>query len=181
MTVEPLSERMLNNKRHWQQVGSEILQHYGCEETYRGIGRCIDSWKKQADSEVTKYKETEVLDGLGFLLGDLCILEFGGGWVWITDEHGATPAICHPGAETVSYIVDSISRRLRDESCAEDEIPTIVAMYERSQFSQLNQLKAILLKSNRSSCTKEQPSCSLTFSLLMIFPTESVWPENTGS
>jgi hypothetical protein len=34
--------------------------------------------------------------------------------------------------------MDSISRRLRDESCAEDEIPTIVAMYERSQFSQLN-------------------------------------------
>jgi hypothetical protein len=138
MTVEPLSERMLNNKTHWQKVGSEILQHYGCSEDYAGIGRCIDLWKKQTDLSERKYKETEVLDGLGFLLGELCILELGGGWVWITDEYGSTPAICHAGAETVSYIVDSISRRLRDESCAEDEIPTLVALYERSQFSQLN-------------------------------------------
>ncbi len=138
MTVEPLSERMLNNKQHWQQVGSEILQHFECEESYQGIGRCIDLWKQQADHQQRKFKETEVLDGLGFLLGDLCILEFGGGWVWITDEHGSTPAICYPGAETVSYIVDSISRRLRDDSCAEEEIPTIVAMYERSQFNRLN-------------------------------------------
>jgi len=138
MMVEPLSERMLTNKQHWQKVGSEILQHYKCTEDYVGVGRCIDSWKHQADSAERKYKETEILDGLGFLLGELCILEFGGGWVWITDEYGSTPAICHPGAETVSYIMDSISRRLRDESCAEDEIPTIVAMYERSKFSQIN-------------------------------------------
>lgn len=138
MLVEPLSERMLNNKQHWQQVGSKILQHYGCDESYTGIGRCIDLWKQQSDSHVRKYEETEVLDGLGFLLGDLCIFEFGGSWLWITDEFGSTPAISHPGAETVSYIIDSISRRLRDESCAEDEIPTIVAMYERSQFKQLN-------------------------------------------
>ncbi len=138
MIVEPLSERMLNNKQHWQQVGSEILQHYGCEETYGGIGCCIDLWKQQADQQVRKYKETEVLDGLGFLLGELCILEFGGSWVWITDEHGSIPAICHSGAETVSYIIDSISRRLRDDSCAEEEIPIIVAMYERSKFDQLN-------------------------------------------
>ncbi len=138
MMVEPLSERMLTNKQHWQKVGSEILKRYDCLESYSGIGRCIDLWKRQADSAERKYKETEILDGLGFLLGELCILEFGGGWVWITDEHGSTPAICHPGAETVSYIMDSISRRLRDESCAEDEIPTIVAMYERSKLSQLN-------------------------------------------
>ena len=138
MMVEPLSERMLNNKQHWQQVGSEILQHFACAEDYAGIGRCIDLWKQQDDLVERKYKETEVLDGLGFLLGELCIEEFGGSWVWITDEHGSIPAICHTGAETVSYIIDSISRRLRDESCAEDEIPTIVAMYERSQFNQLN-------------------------------------------
>lgn len=138
MMVEPLSERMLNNKQHWQQVGSEILQHFACTEDYAGIGRCIDLWKQQGDLVERKYKETEVLDGLGFLLGELCIQEFGGSWVWITDEHGSIPAICHAGAETVSYIIDSISRRLRDESCAEDEIPTIVAMYERSQFNQLN-------------------------------------------
>ena len=62
MTVEPLSERMLNNKQHWQQVGSEILQSYGCEETYVGIGRCIDLWKQQSDTEVKKYKETETRD-----------------------------------------------------------------------------------------------------------------------
>ena len=138
MMVEPLSERMLNNKQHWQQVGSEILQHFACTEDYAGIGRCIDLWKQQGDLVERKYKETEVLEGLGFLLGELCIQEFGGSWVWITDELGSTPAICHAGAETVSYIIDSISRRLRDESCAEDEIPTIVAMYERSQFNQLN-------------------------------------------
>jgi hypothetical protein len=138
MTVEPLSERMLNNKQHWQRVGSEILQHFGCDEDYASIGRCIDIWKQETDLAKRQYKETEVLDGLGFLLGELCILEFGGGWVWITDEYGSTPAICHSGAETVSYIVDSISRRLRDESCAQEEIPTLVAMYERSQFNQLN-------------------------------------------
>lgn len=138
MTVEPLSERMLSNKLHWQQVGSDILKHYCCDENYTGIGRCIDLWKRQSDSQPRQYKETEVLDGLGFLLGDLCVAEFGGSWVWITDEYGSTPAICHPGAETVSYIVDSISRRLRDDSCAEDDIPTIVAMYERSKFNQLN-------------------------------------------
>ncbi len=73
MLVEPLSERMLNNKQHWQQVGSKILQYYGCDESYTGIGRCIDLWKQQSDSQVRKYEETEVLDGLGFLLGDLCI------------------------------------------------------------------------------------------------------------
>lgn len=138
MVVEPLSERMLNNKEHWKKIGSEILEHYNCDESYTGIGRCIDLWKQQTDLSEHKYKETEILDGLGFLLGDLCILEFGGGWVWITDEYGSIPAICHPGAETVSYIMDSVSRRLRDEACAEDEIPTIVAMYERSQFNQLN-------------------------------------------
>lgn len=138
MIVEPLSERMVNNKEYWQKIGSEILMHYHCAESYSGIGRCIDLWKQQTDLTERKYKETEVLDGLGFLLGELCILEFGGSWVWITDEYGSTPAICHPGAETISYIVDSISRRLRDETCAEDEIPTIVAMYERSQFNQLN-------------------------------------------
>lgn len=138
MTVEPLTERMLNNKQHWKQVGSEILRYYECEESYSGIGRCVDLWKRQADDTERQYKETEVLDGLGFLLGELCVLEFGGSWVWITDEYGSTPAICHQGAETFSYIVDSISRRLRDDSCAEDDIPTIVAMYERSKLSQLN-------------------------------------------
>ena len=89
MRVEPLSERMMNNKQHWQQVGSEILKHYDCSESYSGIGRCIDQWKQQTDINQHRYKETEVLDGLGFLLGELCILEFGGGWVWITDEHGS--------------------------------------------------------------------------------------------
>lgn len=138
MTVEPLSERMLNNKSHWQQIGSEILQHYQCEENYAGIGRCIDLWKRQSDNLERQYKETEILDGLGFLLGDLCIAEFGGGWVWITDDFGSTPAICHSGAETVIYIVDAISRRLRDDGCAEEEIPTVVAMYECSKLNRLN-------------------------------------------
>lgn len=138
MIVEPLTERMQNNKQHWKNVGSEILEHYGCNEDYAGIGRCIDLWKNHEDPEQRKYKETEILDGLGFLLGDLCTQEFGGDWVWITDEHGSIPAIRHEGAETVSYIMDSVSRRLRDESNAEDEIPTVVAMYERSKHDQIN-------------------------------------------
>ncbi len=138
MKVEPLSERMLNNKQHWKKVGCKILHHYGCEETYAGIGRCIDLWKNTDSTESQKYPETEILDGLGFLLGELCVTEFGGGWVWITDEYGSIPAICHPGAETVSYIMDSVSRRLRDKGCAEDEIPTIAAMYERAQHDQIN-------------------------------------------
>lgn len=138
MIVEPLSERMQNNKQHWQQVGREILQHYGCEERYAGIGRCIDLWKNHQDIDLREYEETEILDGLGFLLGEMCVQEFGGDWVWITDEYGSIPAIRHKGAETVSYIMDSVSRRLRDENCAEDETPTIVAMYERSKHDQIN-------------------------------------------
>lgn len=122
--ISPLNQQMLNNKAYWKAEGRKILLQYGCHEDFAGIGQCMDLWKLNPAIE-----EQEIIDGLGFLLGELCIDQFGGEWVWVEDEHGEIPAIHQQGSDQVVYVMDAVSRRLRQHCIAEAEIPMVAETY----------------------------------------------------
>jgi hypothetical protein len=123
-TVTPLSESVTRDKDRWAAVGRRILAFYGCRETVSEVGRCIDCWKK--DQRIPKG---EMIDGLGFLLGELVIAGHGGTWVWVVDEFGQTPAVQRVTGSWIAYVLDAVSKRLRDESVAERELPSLVDVY----------------------------------------------------
>jgi len=70
-----------------------------------------------------------MLDGLGFLFGELMISRHGGTWVWVVDSFGQTPAIQKVPGGSITYALDVVSKRLRDSSIAARELPTIVDIY----------------------------------------------------
>jgi hypothetical protein len=57
------------------------------------------------------------------------IAQHGGLWVWVVDEFGQTPAIQRTTGGYVAYVLDWVSKRLRDTSVAENEIPSVIAVY----------------------------------------------------
>ena len=123
-SISPISETVARDKESWTVVGRRILAFYGCSETVSEIGRCIDCWKKNR-----RVPEGEMIDGLGFLLGDLVIAQHGGMWVWVVDEFGQTPAVQRSQIGWITYVLDAVSKRLRDDSVAEKEIPSVVDTY----------------------------------------------------
>ena len=123
-SITPISEKVTRDKEQWKVVGSRILAFYGCSETASEIGRCIDCWKKDR-----RVPEREMIPGLGFLLGELILAKHGGMWVWVEDEFGQSPAIQRIPDGWISYVLDAVSKRLRDDCVAEREIPTLVDSY----------------------------------------------------
>lgn len=123
-SVVPISEAVTRDKESWKSVGRRILAFYGCSETASDIGRCMDCWKKDR-----RIPEGEMINGLGFLLGDLMVGLHGGIWVWVNDEYGQTPAIQRTKDGWISYVLDSVSKRLRDDAIAQREIPSLVDSY----------------------------------------------------
>jgi hypothetical protein len=124
MQITSLSEVVKRDKDEWKEVGIKILQHYRLDTSIPGIGKCIDAWKK--DRGVV---EQEMIDGLGFLLGDIIIGIHGGRWVWVKDDFGDIPAIQRVEGGYVTYILDVVSKRLRDDSVAAREIQSIADFY----------------------------------------------------
>lgn len=123
-STKPLPENVRRDKEQWKVVGNRILAFYGCSETISGIGRCIDCWKKDQ-----RVPEREMIPGLGFLLGELILAKHGGMWVWVEDEFGQAPAIQRAPGGWVSYVIDAVSKRLKDDCVAEREIPTLADSY----------------------------------------------------
>ncbi len=128
MEIENLSQENANYKIYSIQKGKEILQYYKCEETLSGIGRAIDLWKKTQE-----YTEKEMYHYLGFLLGDLLIKEYGGHWVWATlDGYDGAPAVQGENHGGVSFVNDSVRKRLHEDNEAEREIPSLGKIYEEN-------------------------------------------------
>ena len=123
-SITPISDDVAADKDRWVNIGRKILAFHNCGETPAEIGRCIDLWKKTKG-----VPEEEMIDGLGFFLGELVLDQHGGTWVWVADEFGQTPAIQRKSLGYVSYVLDWVSKRLRDDSVAEREIPSVVAVY----------------------------------------------------
>ena len=123
-SVAPISETVERDKEKWISVGQKILVFYGLCRTALGIGMCIDRWKTDR-----RVPEDEMIDGLGFLLGDLIIELHGGSWVWVVDEFGQSPAVQRRQDGWICFVLDSVSKRLRDDSTAEREIPSLVDSY----------------------------------------------------
>ena len=73
-----------------------------------------------------------MIDGLGFALGELLIMTHGGNWVFVTDSFGRTPAIQRIVNGSITYALDAVSKRLRDDSNAEKELPTLAEVYSKS-------------------------------------------------
>jgi hypothetical protein len=107
----------------WKATGRKILASFASAETISDLGRCIDSWKKDR-----RVPESEMIDGLGFLLGDMILAQHGGKWVWIEDSFGQTPALQAPNGQ-ILYALDVVSKRLRDNSVAERELPSVADVY----------------------------------------------------
>lgn len=127
MEISPISENIRQDKDAYIVAAEKILNHYGCSISAEGIGNAIDKWKKSQD-----VVEQEMIDCLGFLLGDLCINSAGGKWVMVTDSYGTTPAIQTPKEENISFVLDSVSKRLRDNSEAKREIPSVMWLYQKN-------------------------------------------------
>jgi hypothetical protein len=125
-SVTPISDAVKRDKEMWKAAGSKILASYGCAETISQLGRCIDSWKKDR-----RVPEQEMIDGLGFLLGDMILAQHGGKWVWVEDRFGQTPALQAPN-DRILYALDVVSKRLRDNSVAEKELPSVADVYAAS-------------------------------------------------
>jgi len=123
-SITPISETVTRDKEQWKTVGSRIFAFYGCSETVPEVGRCIDFWKKDR-----RVPEGEMIPGLGFLLGDLILTKHGGSWVWVEDEFGQVPAIQRASDGWIAYVLDAVSKRLRDDASAEREFPTLVDSY----------------------------------------------------
>lgn len=124
MNIQKATERLLKDKDQWKKIGEKILDYYKHPVSYEGIGSCIDDWKVNQN-----VKEEEMIDGLGFLFGDLCIKNSGGYWVMVEDQWGKTPAIQKVDNGPVFYALDIISKRLRDSGEAKREIPSIAYVY----------------------------------------------------
>ncbi len=124
MKINPATEKLLLDKDSWKAVGLKILNHLDCPTSYEGIGRAIDLWRSHKS-----IPEEEMIDGLGFLFGDLCISEHGGEWVLVEDQWGVTPAIRKAESEGVLYSLDIVSKRLREENRAEQELPSVAHVY----------------------------------------------------
>ena len=105
-------------------MGTQILGHYGCDPTFTGIGAAINKWRESKD-----VVEQEMIDGLGFLFGDLVIGAHGGKWVMVEDQWGTTPAIQKQDDGQVWYALDAVSKRLRDDCDASRELPSIADIY----------------------------------------------------
>lgn len=123
-SITPISETVAAEKDQWESIGRKILAFHGCGETTSEIGRCIDLWKTSR-----RVPEGQMIDGLGFLLGDLVISMHGGSWVWVVDEFGQTAAIQRISGGNVCYVLDLVSKRLCDNSIAELEIPSVISVY----------------------------------------------------
>lgn len=124
LSIAPLSETASRHKDEWLGIASQILAHFGCGNSISEIGRCIDLWKKDPC-----VPEDEMIDGLGFALGDRILTEHGGRWVFVTDSFGETPAIQRIAEGSVTYVLDAVSKRLRDHSRAEAELQTLADVY----------------------------------------------------
>src|SRR5262245_11777472 len=122
-SVTPISDAVKRDKDVWKVTGRKILAFYSCGETISEIGRCIDCWKKDG-----RVPEKEMIDGLGFLLGDMILAQHGGQWVWVADNFGQTPAL-QSSSGKILYALDVVSKRLRDNSVAEKELPSVADVY----------------------------------------------------
>jgi hypothetical protein len=125
-SITPLSGTVIQNKNAWIAVGRQILAFYGCTETPADIGKCIDDWKKDR-----RVAEKEMIDGLGFMFGELIIAQHGGSWIWVSDSFGQTPAIQRSPEGPITYALDIVSKRLRDDSSATRELRSIVDLYAK--------------------------------------------------
>lgn len=124
MNIQKATEQLLEDKDRWKEIGKKILDYYKYPISHEGIGSCIDNWKVNQN-----VKEEEMIDGLGFLFGDLCIKQSGGLWVIVEDQWGETPAIQKIDNGQVLYVLDVISKRLRDSREAKREIQSIAYVY----------------------------------------------------
>jgi Domain of unknown function (DUF3806) len=122
-SVTPISDAVKRDKDMWKATGTKILAFYGCAETISELGRCVDSWKKDK-----RVPEQEMIDRLGFLLGDMILAQHGGKWVWVEDSFGQTPALQAPNG-WILYALDVVSKRLRDNSVAEKELSSVADVY----------------------------------------------------
>ena len=127
LNIEPLPADVMHDKDNWVGIGSQILSHFRCDFSISGIGKCIDCWKNDPC-----VPEEEMIDGLGFALGELLIMTHGGNWVFVTDSFGRTPAIQRIVNGSITYALDAVSKRLRDDSNAEKELPTLAEVYSKS-------------------------------------------------
>ncbi len=73
-----------------------------------------------------------MIDGLGFALGELMVVQHGGCWVLATDSFGRTPAIQRIANGSVTSVLDAVSKRLRDDSHAEAELQTLANVYSKN-------------------------------------------------
>jgi len=72
-----------------------------------------------------------MINGLGFTLGELMLARHGGTWVFVTDSFGRTPAIQRIANGSVTYALDAVSKRLRDNSHAEAELLSFAEVYSQ--------------------------------------------------
>lgn len=111
------------HKFQWLAVGEKILHHYGCPRNPEGIGACIDLWK--SDKAID---EEEVLNALGFVFGELLAEQHGGTWVIVEDEFGNALGL-RQSTNRYFFPLDAVSKRLRDDSEASREIPSLASFY----------------------------------------------------
>ena len=74
LSIAPISDAVLRDE--WLRIAEQILAHFGCENSVAEIGRCIDCWKKDPC-----VPAEEMLDALGFALGERLVTQHGGRWV----------------------------------------------------------------------------------------------------
>lgn len=126
MNAQTLPQEFEKHKAQWLEVGEKILHHYGQPKTPKGIGLCIDSWK--SDKAID---EEEFLNAVGFLFGDLLIRQSGGKWVIVEDAFGRSVGI-EKLSDRIFFPLDAISKRLRDDSDASREIPTLADFFAKN-------------------------------------------------
>ena len=79
MEISQVTDEIIADKNSCIVAAGKILSHYNCSASAEGIGDAIDKWKVSKD-----ILEQEMIDCLGFMLGDLCISNFGGEWVIVS-------------------------------------------------------------------------------------------------
>lgn len=108
--VYPLSagERALLERRR-EQVDAAARRHFG--RSLRGDASDLDLLQRFLDEGVFARDDTQSLQALGVVLGDVLVREFSYRWVAIDDAEGHARAVQDPVTGRVHFPITALSRR----------------------------------------------------------------------
>jgi hypothetical protein len=106
--------------------GMEICESYGItqkEPSPADLDRVFKAWKEDQRSD--KVNDTDIINGLGCLFGELMCDEFGLQWKIVTDDFGTALALRHLKSSWETYPQDFVAKRVE---AGNDEVDFFKAM-----------------------------------------------------